>query len=210
MYFPIGWPKVLHSAGATCGRPVKVLRHRSRDLVVELRTSSVAIWHARVSEMLRYLCEFVRAQTHTTVVGCDFIACYRQLNVLLMSYSRSQQSLDTHGANSNVAMKPDGSVLLISVRRGRKAGQFFAIYVSEGVCVCVCVCVWCVCVVCVSVVCVCGVCGVCVWCVCGVCVVCVRACVCARVYACVCNVVVMCAVCGCGLVGLSVYKHANV
>ena len=57
----------------------------------------------------------------STVCWWDFMACYRQLNVLLMSYSRSQQLLDAHGANSNVAMIPDGSVLLISVSRDRKA-----------------------------------------------------------------------------------------
>lgn len=49
MYFPIGWPKSLQGGRATRGHPVKVFRHKSRDLVVELRSHSVAFWHTRVS-----------------------------------------------------------------------------------------------------------------------------------------------------------------
>ena len=50
MYFPCGWPRVLHSSGESGGgNPVKVFRHRTRDLVIELRENSVTFWHARVS-----------------------------------------------------------------------------------------------------------------------------------------------------------------
>ena len=49
MYFPCGWPRVLHSDGEYGGNPVKVFKHRTKDLVVELRESSIAFWHARVS-----------------------------------------------------------------------------------------------------------------------------------------------------------------
>jgi len=49
MYFPIGWPKVLDGRKATSGRPVKIFRHRTRDLVIEVRSASVAFWHSRVS-----------------------------------------------------------------------------------------------------------------------------------------------------------------
>ena len=49
MYFPVGWPKILGSNGATKGAPVRVLRHRSKNYVVEIRENSVAFWHSRVS-----------------------------------------------------------------------------------------------------------------------------------------------------------------
>ena len=49
MYFPIGWPKVLHGGHATRGHPVKVFRHRTKDMVIELRSHSVGFWHTRVS-----------------------------------------------------------------------------------------------------------------------------------------------------------------
>ena len=49
MYFPVGWPKVLEGRQATSGNPVKVFRHKTRDLIIELRSYSVAFWHSRVS-----------------------------------------------------------------------------------------------------------------------------------------------------------------
>lgn len=49
MYFPLGWPKHLDSNGATKGAPVKILRHRTKNFVVEVRENSVAFWHSRVS-----------------------------------------------------------------------------------------------------------------------------------------------------------------
>lgn len=48
MYFPVGWPKLLDSNGATKGAPVKVLRHRCKNYVIEIRENSVAFWHSRV------------------------------------------------------------------------------------------------------------------------------------------------------------------
>ena len=49
MQYPVGWPRVLDSKGATSGSPVKLLRHRTRELLFELRGSSLAVWHSRVS-----------------------------------------------------------------------------------------------------------------------------------------------------------------
>ena len=48
MYFPCGWPRVLHSDGESGGNPVKVFKHRTKELIVEIRERSVAFWHARV------------------------------------------------------------------------------------------------------------------------------------------------------------------
>ena len=49
MYFPCGWPRVLHSGGGeNGGNPVKIFKHRTKDLLVEIRERSVSIWHARV------------------------------------------------------------------------------------------------------------------------------------------------------------------
>ena len=49
MQYPVGWPRVLDSRGATSGPPVKLLRHRAKDLLFELRERSLAVWHSRVS-----------------------------------------------------------------------------------------------------------------------------------------------------------------
>ena len=56
MYFPVGWPKVLHSNGVTKGKPLKVFRHRTKNCVIELRGRSVAFWHSRVSEFFLNKC----------------------------------------------------------------------------------------------------------------------------------------------------------
>ena len=48
MQYPVGWPRVLDSRGATSGPPVKLLRHRAKDLLFELRERSLAVWHSRV------------------------------------------------------------------------------------------------------------------------------------------------------------------
>lgn len=53
MYFPLGWPRVLHSGAEGGGNPVAVFKHRTKDLLVELREKSVAFWHARVSQLVR-------------------------------------------------------------------------------------------------------------------------------------------------------------
>ena len=44
--YPVGWPRVLNSRGATSGPPVKLLRHRAKDLLFELRERSLAVWHS--------------------------------------------------------------------------------------------------------------------------------------------------------------------
>ena len=49
MYFPIGWPKILHSRSSTGGgRPMRLLRHRTKNLIVELRERSLSFWNSRV------------------------------------------------------------------------------------------------------------------------------------------------------------------
>lgn len=48
MYFPVGWPTVLKSNGATSGSPVKLLKLRTKSYVIELRERSVAFWQSRV------------------------------------------------------------------------------------------------------------------------------------------------------------------
>ena len=56
MYYPIGWPRILDGRGATGGSPIQLLRHRSKNLVFELREHSVAVWHTRVSTILTHTC----------------------------------------------------------------------------------------------------------------------------------------------------------
>lgn len=52
MYYPIGWPRILDGRGATGGSPIQLLRHRSKNLVFELREHSVAVWHSRLHILL--------------------------------------------------------------------------------------------------------------------------------------------------------------
>lgn len=49
MYYPVGWPRVLDGRGATGGTPLQLIRHRTKNLIFELRGHSVAVWHSRVS-----------------------------------------------------------------------------------------------------------------------------------------------------------------
>ena len=107
MYFPVGWPKVLRGSGATRGYPVKVFRHSSKDLVVELRSHSVAFWQARVSQRKYFLKAFFLINAHTTFLP--------QLCVQLSAYERSSECVEKHGVNVTAAIKSDGTVLVIAV-----------------------------------------------------------------------------------------------
>ena len=54
MYCPVGWPRVLVGRGGeNGGDPVQLLRHRTKNLVVEVRERSVRVWHSRVRELFR-------------------------------------------------------------------------------------------------------------------------------------------------------------
>jgi hypothetical protein len=89
MYFPCGWPRVLHASGESGGgNPVKVFRHRTKDLVIELRDNSVAFWHSRL---------------------CVLLACHK----------RGEESLEKHGPNVNAVLKHDSSVLVLATAGGR-------------------------------------------------------------------------------------------
>lgn len=107
MYFPIGWPKVLHGGPATKGHPVKVFRHKTRDIVIELRSHSVAFWQTRVSPL--------NGSENLSQTGCFYLMHALQLCILLASYERTDECVEKHGANVTAAIKADGTVLVIAV-----------------------------------------------------------------------------------------------
>ena len=76
--YPVGWPRVLNSRGATSGPPVKLLGHRAKDLLFELRERSLAVWHSRVSRRSwwsHHAC--VSHHDHGVVILHSFTYCWR-------------------------------------------------------------------------------------------------------------------------------------
>ena len=74
----VGWPRVLNSRGATSGPPVKLLGHRAKDLLFELRERSLAVWHSRVSRRSwwsHHAC--VSHHDHGVVILHSFTYCWR-------------------------------------------------------------------------------------------------------------------------------------
>jgi len=49
MYYPIGWPKVLQANDVEDGKPVQILQHPRKELILVVREKSVSLWHTRVS-----------------------------------------------------------------------------------------------------------------------------------------------------------------
>ena len=97
--YPVGWPRVLNSRGATSGPPVKLLGHRAKDLLFELRERSLAVWHSRVSRRSwwsHHAC--VSHHDHGVVILHSFTYCWR--------YKLSHGGVCKHGVNTNAALKP--------------------------------------------------------------------------------------------------------
>ena len=50
MYYPVGWPKVLLASDVEDGKPVQILQHPRKELLLVVREKCMSLWHTRVSE----------------------------------------------------------------------------------------------------------------------------------------------------------------
>lgn len=110
MYCPVGWPRVLVGRGGdNGGDPVQLLRHRTKNLVVEVRERSVRVWHSRVREL-------VGSRTRSLLDG-SFTVLFlgSQLHLVLASYTLSQKDVTRTGVNVRAVVKPDGSRMVLAV-----------------------------------------------------------------------------------------------
>ena len=57
MYYPVGWPKVLLANDVEDGKPVQILQHPRKELILVVREKSVSLWHTRVSETSVFDCK---------------------------------------------------------------------------------------------------------------------------------------------------------
>lgn len=49
MYYPVGWPKILLAVDVEDGKPVQILKHPRKELIIVIRERCVSLWHSRVS-----------------------------------------------------------------------------------------------------------------------------------------------------------------
>lgn len=72
MYYPVGCPRILDGRGATGGSPLLLLRHRTKNLMFELREHSLAVWHTRVRDMCFVIIVMVVLYNYFVCFSCIF------------------------------------------------------------------------------------------------------------------------------------------